>query len=80
MRTKLLTLFAVLGLMLSQGIMAQTKTVTGTVTDAGTNETMPGVNVIVKNTTVGTMTQANGTYSLSSPGISVFALVSHHWR
>ena len=79
MRTKLLTLFAVLGLMLSQGIMAQTKTVTGTVTDAGTNETMPGVNVVVKNTTVGTMTQANGTYSISaSPGdILVFTFVGY---
>ena len=79
MRTKLLTLFAVLGLMLSQGIMAQTKTVTGTVTEAGTNETMPGVNVIVKNTTVGTMTQANGTYSISaSPGdILVFSFVGY---
>ncbi len=79
MRTKLLTLFAVLGLMLSQGIMAQTKIVTGTVTDASTNETMPGVNVVVKNTTVGTMTQANGTYSLSaSPGdILVFTFVGY---
>jgi TonB-linked SusC/RagA family outer membrane protein len=79
MRTKLLTLFAVLGLMLSQGIMAQSKTVTGTVTDASTNETMPGVNVVVKNTTVGTMTQANGTYSLSaSPGdILVFTFVGY---
>jgi TonB-linked SusC/RagA family outer membrane protein len=79
MRTKLLTLFAVLGLMLSQGILAQSKTVTGTVTDASTNETMPGVNVVVKNTTVGTMTQANGTYSLSaSPGdILVFTFVGY---
>jgi|GEM_PF-4518275 len=51
MRTKLLMLFAVLGLMLSQSIYAQPKTVTGTVTDATTNELLPGVNVIIKNTT-----------------------------
>ncbi len=79
MRTKLLTLFAVLGLMLSQGIFAQTKIVTGTITDASTNETLPGVNVVVKNTTVGTMTLANGTYSISaSPGdILVFTFVGY---
>jgi TonB-linked SusC/RagA family outer membrane protein len=69
MRTKLLMLFAVLGLMLSQSIYAQPKTVTGTVTDASTNETLPGVNVIIKNTTTGTSTDPNGNYSISvAPG------------
>jgi len=64
MRTKLLMLFAVLGLMLSQSIYAQPKIVTGTVTDATTNETLPGVNVIIKNTTTGTSTDPNGNYSI----------------
>jgi len=69
MRTILLTLFAVLGLMLSQSTYAQPKTVTGYVTDAGTNETLPGVNVIIKNTTTGTSTDSRGFYSISvSPG------------
>jgi TonB-linked SusC/RagA family outer membrane protein len=69
MRTKLLMLFAVLGLMLSQSIYAQPKTVTGTVTDATTNELLPGVNVIIKNTTTGTSTDFNGVYSISvAPG------------
>ena len=69
MRTILLTLFAVLGLMLSQSIYAQPKTVTGYVTDAGTNETLPGVNVIIKNTTTGTSTDGTGFYSISvAPG------------
>ncbi len=67
MRTILLTLFAVLGLMLSQSTYAQPKTVTGYVTDAGTNETLPGVNVIIKNTTTGTSTDGNGFYSISVP-------------
>ncbi len=65
MRTKLLMLFAVLGLMLSQSIYAQPKIVTGTVTDATTNETLPGVNVIIKTTTTGTSTDPNGNYSIS---------------
>lgn len=69
MRTKLLMLFAVLGLMLSQSIYAQPKTVTGTVTDATTNETLPGVNVIIKTTTTGTSTDQNGYYSIDvAPG------------
>jgi TonB-linked SusC/RagA family outer membrane protein len=69
MRTKLLILFTVLGLILAQSIYAQPKTVTGTVTDATTNEMLPGVNVIIKNTTTGTSTDLNGFYSISvSPG------------
>ena len=69
MRTKLLMLFAVLGLMLSQSIYAQSKIVTGTVTDATTNETLPGVNVIIKNTTTGTSTDPMGNYAITvAPG------------
>ncbi|MHC1732317.1 MAG: TonB-dependent receptor plug domain-containing protein [Bacteroidales bacterium] len=69
MRTKLLMLFAVLGLMLSQSIYAQSKIVTGTVTDATTNETLPGVNVIIKNSTTGTSTDPLGNYAITvAPG------------
>jgi TonB-linked SusC/RagA family outer membrane protein len=43
--------------------------VTGTITDATTNETLPGVNVIIKNTTTGTSTDPFGNYSISvAPG------------
>ena len=35
-------------------------TVTGKVVDAITKETLPGVNVVVKGSTVGTMTDGNG--------------------
>jgi TonB-linked SusC/RagA family outer membrane protein len=79
MRTKLLMLFAVLGLMLSQIVNAQTKTVTGTVTDASTNETLPGVNVIIKNTTTGTSTDPFGNYSINvAPGqVLVFSFLGY---
>ncbi len=44
---------------------AQKRTITGTVTDKGTNETMPGVTVVVKsNPSNGTITAPDGTYSL----------------
>lgn len=41
------------------------RTVSGRVTDAGGNG-MPGVNVIVKGTSVGTTTDANGSYSINT--------------
>ncbi|NGP89811.1 TonB-dependent receptor plug domain-containing protein [Fodinibius halophilus] len=41
--------------------------ITGTVKDAETGETMAGVNVFVKNTTVGTSTDERGRYSLNVP-------------
>ena len=41
--------------------------ITGTVTDGEDNEELPGVNVVVKGTTVGTVTDVDGNYSLSAP-------------
>ena len=43
-------------------------TVTGKVVDAITKETLPGVNVVVKGSTVGTMTDGNGRYALDIAG------------
>lgn len=79
MRTILLTLFTVLGLMLSQSIYAQPKTVTGYVTDASTGETLPGVNVVIKNTTIGVSTDTDGKYSINvSPGqVLVFTSIGY---
>ena len=41
-------------------------TVTGVVTDQETNETLPGVNILVKGTTRGTSTDTEGRYTLRS--------------
>jgi TonB-linked SusC/RagA family outer membrane protein len=75
-------LFAVLGFMLSQSIYAQPKTVTGTITDATTNETLPGVNVIIKNTTTGTSTDPFGNYSISvAPGqVLIFSSLGYQTK
>jgi len=43
---------------------AQTKTISGTVTSADDGSALPGVTVMVKGTTNGTVTDANGKYSL----------------
>ncbi len=48
---------------------AQNTTVKGTVTDAQTGETLPGVNILVVGTTTGTSTDSTGHYSLIVPSI-----------
>lgn len=53
--------------------------VSGTVTD-DTNETLPGVNVLVKGSNVGTSTDANGKFSLEVPdgnAILVFSFIGY---
>ncbi len=49
----------------------QKVTVRGTVTDATTGEALPGVNVVAAGTTIGTITDALGKYSLEVPDNSV---------
>lgn len=48
-------------------LFAQDITVRGKVTDAQSNETLIGVSVIVKGSTVGTQTDMNGDYSINAP-------------
>jgi TonB-dependent starch-binding outer membrane protein SusC len=57
-------LLSVFGIFLSVLCVAQT--ITGTLTDALTNETLVGASVSIKGTTVGTVTDANGKYSLKA--------------
>ena len=47
------------GLLLAQGV------VNGKVTDAGLGDPLPGVNVVIKGTTIGTTSDFNGNYQLS---------------
>lgn len=46
---------------------AQERTVTGTVTSSEDLETVPGVNVVVKGTTIGTITDMDGKYTIDIP-------------
>ncbi|SHE51982.1 TonB-linked outer membrane protein, SusC/RagA family [Mariniphaga anaerophila] len=54
-----------LGLLLTIGLWAQQRTVTGTVSDE--SGPLPGVNVVVKGTTIGTITTPDGNFSLEVP-------------
>ena len=44
----------------------QRQTITGQVTDQATNEPLPGVNILVKSTSVGTVTDVEGNYQLNA--------------
>lgn len=64
------------GMVLSVGmIIAQEKTITGKVTAEGEGA-LPGVNVTVQGTTIGAITDVNGTYSIKVPGPSSVLLFS----
>ncbi|MDO4196853.1 MAG: SusC/RagA family TonB-linked outer membrane protein, partial [Prevotellaceae bacterium] len=45
--------------------------ISGVVKDASTNDPIPGVNVVVKGTTTGTITDFDGKYSISAPSNAV---------
>src|SRR5688572_18641186 len=57
-------------LLLTTGLALAQSTVKGKVTDARTGEGVAGANVIVKGTTQGTITDANGDFSLDVPANS----------
>ncbi|GAA4384737.1 TonB-dependent receptor [Hymenobacter koreensis] len=45
----------------------QTRTLTGKVQDSATGEALPGVNVVLKGTSIGTVTNESGSFSLNVP-------------
>ncbi|WBO83148.1 SusC/RagA family TonB-linked outer membrane protein [Hymenobacter yonginensis] len=52
---------------LMQQAAAQNRSISGRVTDTATGQGLPGVTVLVKGTTVGASTNADGSYTLSVP-------------
>ncbi|MCF8222629.1 MAG: TonB-dependent receptor [Bacteroidales bacterium] len=67
------------GIMMSSAVFGQQITVTGTVTDALEGITLPGVNVLVKGTTMGTTTSADGEYSIqvAPDAVLVFSYIGY---
>ena len=68
---KLTTALTVLGLFCVNLLLAQTS-IRGTVTDAETNEPIPGVNILIQGTTEGTNTDFDGNFALSSDQAAPF--------
>jgi TonB-linked SusC/RagA family outer membrane protein len=60
--------------------LKQTMKITGTVTDATTGEPLPGVNIVIKGSTIGVISDMNGNYSIEVPGtdaILVFSFIGY---
>jgi len=64
---KFLLLFLCTFLVMVQVVHAQVRTVSGTVTEAGINQPIPGATVVVKGTSVGTVTGIDGKFRLDIP-------------
>ena len=76
MRKNLLFKILPLLLLISSMAWAQDRTITGRVTSVEDGSTLPGVNVIVKGTTNGTVTDVDGNYSVvASSGTLVFSFI-----
>ncbi|MGB3464317.1 MAG: TonB-dependent receptor plug domain-containing protein, partial [Cyclobacteriaceae bacterium] len=74
---KVLLLLIMVGISFSASF-AQQRNVTGTVISEDDNEGIPGVNVVLKGTSIGAITDIEGNYSISVPGnnaVLVFSFV-----
>ncbi|KAF0238049.1 MAG: TonB-linked outer membrane, partial [Prolixibacteraceae bacterium] len=60
----------------SNGLYAQQKTIRGKVTDTGNNP-LPGVSVVVKGATIGTVTNVDGDYELIMPADAATLMYSY---
>jgi len=75
MRKALLSLLV--GLMITATAFAQTRTITGRITSPDEPEGLVGVNVLVKGTTTGVVTDLDGNYSLQVPSGATTLLFSY---
>ncbi|RNI27008.1 SusC/RagA family TonB-linked outer membrane protein [Rufibacter latericius] len=77
MRIMLRLLLVALSLCIAQAGFAQSKTITGRVTSSEDNSAMPGVSVVVKGSSNGVSTDAEGRYSIqAAPGsVLVFSFI-----
>lgn len=80
MRQRILLLLLMILVIGSLDVWAQTFTVEGTVTDAATGDPLPGVTVLVENTTTGTATGINGEFQIAVPNADatlVFSFIGY---
>jgi len=78
MKKFLLSSFVLLFALVSSDVLAQERTVSGRVTAAEDGTSLPGVNVLLKGTGTGTVTDVNGNYRISVPasgGTLVFSFI-----
>jgi len=73
-----LLLVAVFVCLSSASIFGQTGTVVGVITDKSNGETLPGANVLVKGTTLGTITDLNGKFTLMNVPVGEISLMASY--
>ena len=73
---KIPLLLAFLGFIGLQVIFAQTREISGTVTSGEDGSTVPGASVVVKGTTLGTVTDMEGSFTLKVPSSAQALIVS----
>ncbi|WP_218598515.1 SusC/RagA family TonB-linked outer membrane protein [Polaribacter sp. NJDZ03] len=76
MTKKVLKLLFVLGILCTYSMQAQT-TVKGSVVEAGSNLALPGVSVVIKDSTAGTTTDFDGNYSINVAGSNAILQFSY---
>lgn len=64
-------------LLASATVFSQTRIITGTVVDEGTNSSLEGATVTIKNTNNSTMSGLNGSFSITAPGGAVTLIASY---
>lgn len=60
----------------SPHIIEQQTTITGTIKDGSTGESLTGVNVVIKGTTIGAISDLNGEFTISAPNPNVILQIS----
>src|SRR5690625_7302062 len=53
------------------------ETISGVITDAQTGEALPGVNIVIKNTSTGTSSDITGAYEINVPSLSDTLIFSY---
>ena len=79
---KTIVIYIVMGLLCLHVGYSQQIQITGTVTDKNTGDPLPGVNVLIKGTTTGTISDINGQYTVlgESNGVIVFSFIGYVTR
>lgn len=75
---RILLLCLIMMVFLVTGVRAQERTISGTVTAEENGSPIPGVNVILQGTTIGTVTDIDGSYKLNVPpegGTLIFSFI-----
>jgi len=74
---RLFMMFALLLVITSIPALAQDKVITGKVTDLSNGQPVSGASVLVKGTSIGTQTKADGTFSLNAPASATTIVISY---